>query len=244
MAPGTALAQQRHGGEGITIVHRRRRGHRRGRLRDLPRLELAARATSCRSSSSSPTTSGASPPRPAPSRAASTSPTAARRSGCRPRPSTATIPWSRYPELQKAIELRAQGAQAVPARGQVSRLYGHSCASGANFVTDEQDCIVQFEKKLESARRPHPRADGRGARALERRRCRRGRASRCATSRCPTARPSGTTSTRRRSTAAWRTWPRPSAWRCTTARSTSASPTSSARTSGRRWAACSPARRA
>lgn len=31
---------------------------------------------------------------------------------------------------------------------QVSRLYGHSSASGANFVTEEKDCIKTFEAKL------------------------------------------------------------------------------------------------
>jgi 2-oxoisovalerate dehydrogenase E1 component alpha subunit len=31
----------------------------------------------------------------------------------------------------------------------VSRLYGHSSASGANFVPDDVDCLVLFEKKLE-----------------------------------------------------------------------------------------------
>jgi 2-oxoisovalerate dehydrogenase E1 component alpha subunit len=30
----------------------------------------------------------------------------------------------------------------------VSRLYGHSSASGANFVQTERDCVKQFEKKL------------------------------------------------------------------------------------------------
>ena len=38
VAPGTALAQRRHGGEGITIVNGGRRRYRRGRLRDLPQL--------------------------------------------------------------------------------------------------------------------------------------------------------------------------------------------------------------
>ncbi|MFT3775674.1 MAG: thiamine pyrophosphate-dependent dehydrogenase E1 component subunit alpha [Minicystis sp.] len=32
----------------------------------------------------------------------------------------------------------------------VSRLYGHSSASGANPVTEEQDCIARFEAKLEA----------------------------------------------------------------------------------------------
>jgi 2-oxoisovalerate dehydrogenase E1 component alpha subunit len=30
----------------------------------------------------------------------------------------------------------------------VSRLYGHSSSSGANFVTEEVDCIKKFEAKL------------------------------------------------------------------------------------------------
>jgi 2-oxoisovalerate dehydrogenase E1 component alpha subunit len=31
----------------------------------------------------------------------------------------------------------------------VSRLYGHSSASGANAVADEADCLKGFEKRLE-----------------------------------------------------------------------------------------------
>jgi 2-oxoisovalerate dehydrogenase E1 component alpha subunit len=34
----------------------------------------------------------------------------------------------------------------------VSRLYGHSSASGANFVADEPDCLLLFEKRLEERR--------------------------------------------------------------------------------------------
>jgi 2-oxoisovalerate dehydrogenase E1 component alpha subunit len=34
----------------------------------------------------------------------------------------------------------------------VSRLYGHSSASGANFVPDETDCLTAFEKKLEEGK--------------------------------------------------------------------------------------------
>jgi 2-oxoisovalerate dehydrogenase E1 component alpha subunit len=34
----------------------------------------------------------------------------------------------------------------------VSRLYGHSSASGANFVPEEVDCLAPFEKKLEERR--------------------------------------------------------------------------------------------
>ena len=31
-----------------------------------------------------------------------------------------------------------------------SRLYGHSSATGCNFIADEEDCLATFEKKLES----------------------------------------------------------------------------------------------
>jgi 2-oxoisovalerate dehydrogenase E1 component alpha subunit len=30
----------------------------------------------------------------------------------------------------------------------VSRLYGHSSASGANFITEEPDCLSLFEERL------------------------------------------------------------------------------------------------
>ncbi|HWL86092.1 MAG TPA: thiamine pyrophosphate-dependent enzyme, partial [Polyangiaceae bacterium] len=31
----------------------------------------------------------------------------------------------------------------------VSRLYGHSSSSGANFVTDDVDCLARLEKRLD-----------------------------------------------------------------------------------------------
>jgi 2-oxoisovalerate dehydrogenase E1 component alpha subunit len=31
----------------------------------------------------------------------------------------------------------------------VSRLYGHSSSSGANFIAEEADCITRFEQRLE-----------------------------------------------------------------------------------------------
>jgi 2-oxoisovalerate dehydrogenase E1 component alpha subunit len=40
----------------------------------------------------------------------------------------------------------------------VSRLYGHSSSSGANFITEEADCLARFEGTLESRgilTRPH-----------------------------------------------------------------------------------------
>ena len=55
-----------------------------------------------------------------------------------------------YLELQKAMSYVRKERRPFLLEANVSRLYGHSSASGANFVTAEQDCIAEFEKKLEA----------------------------------------------------------------------------------------------
>src|ERR1700690_1407009 len=57
-----------------------------------------------------------------------------------------------YRELKKAIDYVRERPKPFLLEATVSRLYGHSSASGANFVSDEVDCIAQFEKKLEERR--------------------------------------------------------------------------------------------
>ena len=59
-------------------------------------------------------------------------------------------PITSYLELQKAISYVRKERKPLLLEANVSRLYGHSSASGANFVTAEQDCVAEFEKKLES----------------------------------------------------------------------------------------------
>jgi 2-oxoisovalerate dehydrogenase E1 component alpha subunit len=54
-----------------------------------------------------------------------------------------------YRELRRAIEYVRTERRPFLLEAMVSRLYGHSSASGANFVPDEADCLVQLEKKLE-----------------------------------------------------------------------------------------------
>jgi len=54
-----------------------------------------------------------------------------------------------YRELAKAIDYVRTERKPFLLEAMVSRLYGHSSASGANFVGDEADCIPAFEKKLE-----------------------------------------------------------------------------------------------
>jgi 2-oxoisovalerate dehydrogenase E1 component alpha subunit len=54
-----------------------------------------------------------------------------------------------YRELKRAIEYVRTERKPFLLEAMVSRLYGHSSASGANFVPGEPDCLVLFEKKLE-----------------------------------------------------------------------------------------------
>ena len=55
-----------------------------------------------------------------------------------------------YREIAAAMEYVRTERKPFLLESVVSRLYGHSSASGANFVTAEQDCVVEFEKKLEA----------------------------------------------------------------------------------------------
>jgi 2-oxoisovalerate dehydrogenase E1 component alpha subunit len=54
-----------------------------------------------------------------------------------------------YRELSKAIDYVRSERKPFLLEAMVSRLYGHSSASGANLVTEEVDCITRLEKKLE-----------------------------------------------------------------------------------------------
>jgi 2-oxoisovalerate dehydrogenase E1 component alpha subunit len=51
--------------------------------------------------------------------------------------------------LKKAIDYVRTERKPYLLEAMVSRLYGHSSASGANFVKEEGDCLARFEKKLE-----------------------------------------------------------------------------------------------
>jgi len=54
-----------------------------------------------------------------------------------------------YREIAAAMEYIRTERKPFLLEAMVSRLYGHSSASGANAVPDEADCIKGFEKKLE-----------------------------------------------------------------------------------------------
>jgi 2-oxoisovalerate dehydrogenase E1 component alpha subunit len=57
-----------------------------------------------------------------------------------------------YRGLRKAMDYVRGERRPFLLEVMVSRLYGHSSASGANFVPEEVDCLAPFEKKLEERR--------------------------------------------------------------------------------------------
>jgi 2-oxoisovalerate dehydrogenase E1 component alpha subunit len=60
-------------------------------------------------------------------------------------------PIETYQALQEEMEYIRKEQKPVLLEAKVSRLYGHSSASGANFVGEEDCCINLFEDKLKSA---------------------------------------------------------------------------------------------
>jgi len=54
-----------------------------------------------------------------------------------------------YRELKKAMDYVRSERRPFLLEAMVSRLYGHSSASGANFVPEEVDCLVLLEKRLQ-----------------------------------------------------------------------------------------------
>jgi 2-oxoisovalerate dehydrogenase E1 component alpha subunit len=66
---------------------------------------------------------------------------------------TATIdgndPETSYFALKKAMDYVRTERKPYLLEAMVSRLHGHSSASGANFVKEEVDCLTRFEQRLE-----------------------------------------------------------------------------------------------
>ncbi len=59
-------------------------------------------------------------------------------------------PEASYAALSKAIDYVREHKKPYLLEAMVSRLRGHSSASGANLVTNEPDCVALFESKLEA----------------------------------------------------------------------------------------------
>ena len=149
MAPGTAMAQKRHGGDAITIVTGGDAGTAEGDF-------ASCLIWSSRPGSELPILIVVTHNQWGISTAAAT------QQGCRTIADrgkafgmlTKTIdgndPVGSYLELQQAMAYVRKERKPFLLEANVSRLYGHSSASGANFVNVEQDCIIEFEKRLEA----------------------------------------------------------------------------------------------
>ena len=149
MAPGTALAQRRHGGEGITIVTGGDAGTAEGDFATClvwssrPGNELPILIVVTHNQWGISTSAGT-------QQGCKNIADRGKAFGMQTRTIDGNDPIVSYLELQKAMSYVRKERKPFLLEANVSRLYGHSSASGANLVTAEQDCVVEFEKKLEA----------------------------------------------------------------------------------------------
>ncbi len=147
MAPGTALAQKRHGGDGITIVTGGDAGTAEGDFasclvwssrpgQELPVLIIV---TNNQWGISTPYSQVQGAERISDRGVAF---------GMKTKTIDGNDPISAYLELKEAMEYVRTERKPYLVEARVSRLFGHSSASGANFITAEADCIALFEAKL------------------------------------------------------------------------------------------------
>jgi 2-oxoisovalerate dehydrogenase E1 component alpha subunit len=149
MAPGTAMAQKRHGGDGITIVTGGDAGTAEGDFatclvwssrkgHELPILILV---TNNRWGISTAFDGQHGEERISDRGKAFGMPT---------RTIDGNDPELCYHALKEAMDYVRTERKPYLVEAMVSRLYGHSSASGANFVPNEADCLDRFERTLEA----------------------------------------------------------------------------------------------
>ena len=148
MAPGTALAQKRHGGDGITIVTGGDAGTAEGDFascllwstrpgNELPLLIVVANNHW-----------GISTPASAVHATKDIS-DRGKAFGMRTRTIDGNDAVVAYRELAEAMAYVRAERRPFLLEAHVSRLYGHSSASGANLEAEEEDCLRGFEATLE-----------------------------------------------------------------------------------------------
>ncbi|MEO8877589.1 MAG: thiamine pyrophosphate-dependent dehydrogenase E1 component subunit alpha [Polyangiaceae bacterium] len=150
MAPGTAMAQKRHGGKGITIVQGGDAG------------TAEADFATCLIWSSRPGNEvpvlmivtnnqwGISTPA-ATQHGERNIADRGKAFGIKTNVIDGNDPESAYAGLKDAMDYVRKERKPFLLEANVSRLYGHSSSSGANFISEETDCLVRFEQKLEQA---------------------------------------------------------------------------------------------
>jgi 2-oxoisovalerate dehydrogenase E1 component alpha subunit len=149
MAPGTAHVQKRFGGDGITIVTGGDAGTAEGDFasclvwstRPGQELPVLIVVTNNRWGISTPYGQVQGVERISDRGVAF---------GMRTKTIDGNDPISSYLELKEAFEYVRTERKPYLVEALVSRLYGHSSASGANFTKDEPDCIELFEEKLDA----------------------------------------------------------------------------------------------
>jgi len=150
MAPGTALVQKRFGGDGISIVTGGDAGTAEGDFasclvwssRQGQELPVLIIVTNNRWGISTPYEQVQGVEKISDRGVAF---------GMKTKTIDGNDPISAYLELKEAFEYVRTERKPYLVEARVSRLYGHSSASGANFATHEDDCIPLFEAKLEKA---------------------------------------------------------------------------------------------
>jgi 2-oxoisovalerate dehydrogenase E1 component alpha subunit len=148
MAPGTALMQKRHGGDAITIVTGGDAGTAEGDFasclvwssRKGSELPLLIIVTNNKWGISTPAETQHGETHVA---------DRGKAFNIRTKTIDGNDPINAYLELKEAMEYVRTERKPFLLEAEVSRLYGHSSASGANFVGNEQDCLTQFEARLE-----------------------------------------------------------------------------------------------
>jgi len=148
MAPGTALAQKRHGGQGITIVTGGDAGTAEGDFasclvwssRPGNELPILIIVTNNKWGISTPGETQHGETRIS---------DRGRAFNMRTKTIDGNDPVVAYRELEAAMEYVRKERKPFLLEAMVSRLYGHSSADGANFKTHERDCLKEFETRLE-----------------------------------------------------------------------------------------------
>ncbi len=148
MAPGTAMAQKRAGGKGITIVTGGDAGTAEGEFascliwssRKGHELPVLIVVTNNQYGISTPYDGQHGEKRVSDRGAAF---------GIRSLTIDGNDPETSYRAIRSAMDYVRTERKPFFLEAMVSRLYGHSSSSGANFVSEEADCIAQFEAKLE-----------------------------------------------------------------------------------------------
>lgn len=148
MAPGTALVQKRYGGDGITIVTGGEAGTAEGDFasclvwcsRPSNELPVLIIVTNNQWGISTPANTQHGETRVS---------DRGRAFNIRSKTINGNDPVVAYRELEAAMTYVRKERKPFLMEAMVSRLYGHSSASGANFVSNEQDCLKDLEARLE-----------------------------------------------------------------------------------------------